>query len=42
MLVSGDVIAVKLGDIVPTDCCLTGAINVSINQDALTGDQCFS
>jgi H+-transporting ATPase len=42
MLVPGDVIGVKLGDIVPADCRLTEAINISIDQAALTGDQCFS
>jgi H+-transporting ATPase len=52
MLVPGDMIAFKIGDIVPADCRLTEAINVSIDQAALTGeslpvskkeaDQCFS
>jgi H+-transporting ATPase len=51
-LVPGDVIAFKIGDIVPADCRLYEAINVSIDQAALTGeslpqskavgDQCFS
>lgn len=51
-LVPGDVIAFKIGDIVPADCRLFDAINVSIDQAALTGeslpvnkssgDQCFS
>lgn len=51
-LVPGDFIAFKIGDIVPADCRLTEAINVSIDQAALTGeslpqskktgDQCFS
>ncbi|KAF8342555.1 uncharacterized protein EI90DRAFT_3143353 [Cantharellus anzutake] len=51
-LVPGDVIAFKIGDIVPADCRLTEAVNVSIDQAALTGeslpqskkagDQCFS
>ncbi|KAL0579322.1 hypothetical protein V5O48_002655 [Marasmius crinis-equi] len=51
-LVPGDMIAFKIGDIVPADCRLTEAINVSIDQAALTGeslpqakklgDQCFS
>lgn len=38
MLVPGDVIAFKIGDIVPADCHLTESINVSINQAALTGE----
>jgi H+-transporting ATPase len=52
ILVPGDMIAFKIGDIVPADCRLTEAINVSIDQAALTGeslpinkktgDQCFS
>ncbi|PFH48153.1 hypothetical protein AMATHDRAFT_76881 [Amanita thiersii Skay4041] len=51
-LVPGDMIAFKIGDIVPADCRLTDAVNVSIDQAALTGeslpqskkvgDQCFS
>ncbi|THH06122.1 hypothetical protein EW145_g4304 [Phellinidium pouzarii] len=51
-LVPGDMIAFKLGDIVPADCRLTKATDVSIDQAALTGeslpqskklgDQCFS
>lgn len=51
-LVPGDVIAFKIGDVVPADCRLFDAINVSIDQAALTGeslptnkkvgDQCFS
>ncbi|PAV15299.1 plasma-membrane proton-e [Pyrrhoderma noxium] len=51
-LVPGDMIAFKIGDVVPADCRLTEAINVSIDQAALTGeslpqskklgDQCFS
>lgn len=51
-LVPGDVISFKIGDIVPADCRLFEAINVSIDQAALTGeslpqnkkvgDQCFS
>lgn len=51
-LVPGDFIAFKIGDIVPADCRLTEAINISIDQAALTGeslpqskktgDQCFS
>lgn len=51
-LVPGDVVAFKIGDIVPADCRLFDAINVSIDQAALTGeslpvtkhegDQCFS
>lgn len=51
-LVPGDIIAFKIGDIVPADCRLFDAINVSIDQAALTGeslptnkkvgDQCFS
>ncbi|KAF9051647.1 plasma membrane H+-transporting ATPase [Panaeolus papilionaceus] len=51
-LVPGDMISFKIGDIVPADCRLTEAINVSIDQAALTGeslpvnkntgDQCLS
>ncbi|KAK7021921.1 hypothetical protein VNI00_017150 [Paramarasmius palmivorus] len=51
-LVPGDMISFKIGDIVPADSRLTEAINVSIDQAALTGeslpqakkagDQCFS
>jgi H+-transporting ATPase len=51
-LVPGDMIAFKIGDVVPADCRLTESINVSIDQAALTGeslpvskklgDQCFS
>lgn len=51
-LVPGDVISFKIGDIVPADCRLYDAINVSIDQAGLTGeslpqgkhvgDQCFS
>ena len=51
-LVPGDMISFKIGDIVPADCRLTEAINVSIDQAALTGeslpqskklgDECFS
>ncbi|KAF8343335.1 plasma membrane H+-transporting ATPase [Amanita rubescens] len=51
-LVPGDMIAFKTGNIVPADCRLTKAVNVSIDQAALTGeslpqskkvdDQCFS
>ena len=51
-LVPGDMISFKIGDIVPADCRLTEAINISIDQAALTGeslpqskktgDQCFS
>ncbi|KAI0715892.1 plasma membrane H+-transporting ATPase [Cerioporus squamosus] len=37
-LVPGDMISFKIGDIVPADCRLTEAINVSIDQAALTGD----
>ncbi|KAI1318967.1 plasma membrane H+-ATPase [Mortierella claussenii] len=37
-LVPGDVIAVKLGDIVPADARLIEAVNVSIDQAALTGE----
>jgi len=52
ILVPGDMVAFKIGDIVPADCRLTDAVNVSIDQAALTGeslpqgknigDQCFS
>lgn len=51
-LVPGDVISFKIGDIVPADCRLYDAINVTCDQAALTGeslpsskhagDQCFS
>ncbi|KAH8918106.1 plasma-membrane proton-e [Atractiella rhizophila] len=51
-LVPGDVVSFKIGDIVPADCRLYDAINVSCDQAALTGeslpsnkvvgDQCFS
>ncbi|KAJ3526738.1 hypothetical protein NM688_g8224 [Phlebia brevispora] len=51
-LVPGDMVAFKIGDIVPADCRLIEAVNVSIDQAALTGeslpiskkvgDQCFS
>ncbi|KAK7044324.1 plasma membrane ATPase [Favolaschia claudopus] len=51
-LVPGDMVSFKIGDIVPADCRLTEAVNVSIDQAALTGeslpqskklgDQCFS
>ncbi|KAF8980329.1 plasma membrane H+-ATPase [Entomortierella lignicola] len=37
-LVPGDVIAVKLGDIVPADARLIESVNVSIDQAALTGE----
>ncbi|KAG0145691.1 hypothetical protein CROQUDRAFT_45420 [Cronartium quercuum f. sp. fusiforme G11] len=51
-LVPGDIVAFKIGDVVPADNRLYDAINVSIDQAALTGeslpaskkvgDQCFS
>lgn len=51
-LTPGDMVAFKIGDIVPADCRLIEAVNVSIDQAALTGeslpqskkvgDQCFS
>jgi H+-transporting ATPase len=51
-LVPGDMISFKIGDTISADCRLTKAINVSIDQAALTGeslpqsknmgDQCFS
>lgn len=51
-LVPGDMISFKIGDIVPADCRLTEAVNLSIDQAALTGeslpqskklgDTCFS
>ncbi|KAF8812585.1 plasma membrane H+-transporting ATPase [Phlegmacium glaucopus] len=51
-LVPGDMISFKIGDIIPADCRLTEAINVLIDQAALTGeslpqdkkvgDECFS
>ena len=37
-LVPGDMVSFKIGDIVPADCRLTEAINVSIDQAALTGE----
>ncbi|KAF9913719.1 plasma membrane H+-ATPase [Lobosporangium transversale] len=37
-LVPGDVISIKLGDIVPADARLIEAVNVSIDQAALTGE----
>ncbi|KAJ7194595.1 plasma membrane H+-transporting ATPase [Mycena pura] len=37
-LVPGDMISFKIGDIVPADCRLTEASNVSIDQAALTGE----
>ncbi|KAK5815787.1 hypothetical protein F5H01DRAFT_342983 [Linnemannia elongata] len=37
-LVPGDVIAIKLGDIVPADARLIDAVNISIDQAALTGE----
>ncbi|KAH9455616.1 hypothetical protein Pst134EA_023076 [Puccinia striiformis f. sp. tritici] len=50
-LVPGDIVAFKIGDVVPGDCRLYDALNVSIDQAALTGeslptsktvgDQCF-
>ena len=50
--VTGDMISLKIGDIVPADCHLTDFVNVSIDQAALTGgslpqsnkvgDECFS
>ncbi|KAH9478206.1 ATPase 6, plasma membrane-type [Psilocybe cubensis] len=52
ILVPGDIVSFKIGDIVPADCRLIEAVNVSIDQAALTGeslpqnkkagDQCFS
>ncbi|KAG8724122.1 plasma membrane H+-ATPase [Ceratobasidium sp. 395] len=52
ILVPGDMVASKIGDIVPADCRLTEPVNVSIDQAPLTGgllpqskktgDQCFS
>jgi H+-transporting ATPase len=52
ILVPGDIISFKIGDIVPADSRLVEAVNVSIDQAALTGeslpqskkvgDQCFS
>ncbi|KAG0307480.1 plasma membrane H+-ATPase [Dissophora globulifera] len=38
MLVPGDVISIKLGDIVPADARLIDSVNVSIDQAALTGE----
>jgi H+-transporting ATPase len=50
-LVPGDLVAFKIGDVVPADCPLTEALNLSVDQAALTGeslpqsqkngDQCF-
>lgn len=37
-LVPGDVISIKLGDIVPADARLIEAVNISIDQAALTGE----
>ncbi|KAJ7755808.1 plasma membrane H+-transporting ATPase [Mycena metata] len=37
-LVPGDMISFKIGDIVPADCRLTEAVNVSIDAAALTGE----
>ncbi|KAF9427275.1 plasma membrane H+-ATPase [Podila epigama] len=37
-LVPGDIIAIKLGDIVPADARLIESVNVSIDQAALTGE----
>ncbi|KAJ6450310.1 hypothetical protein C8R47DRAFT_1261546 [Mycena vitilis] len=37
-LVPGDMISLKIGDIVPADCRLTDAVNVSIDEAALTGE----
>ena len=37
-LVPGDMISFKVGDIVPADCRLTEAVNISIDQAALTGE----
>ena len=31
-------VSFKIGDIIPADCCLTEAINGSIDQAALTGE----
>ncbi|GJJ75978.1 H+-transporting ATPase [Entomortierella parvispora] len=38
LLVPGDVISIKLGDIVPADARLIECVNVSIDQAALTGE----
>ncbi|KAJ6560254.1 ATPase [Mycena capillaripes] len=37
-LAPGDIISFKIGDIVPADCRLTEAVNVSIDEAALTGE----
>ncbi|KAH6906749.1 plasma membrane H(+)-ATPase 1 [Coprinopsis sp. MPI-PUGE-AT-0042] len=37
-LVPGDIVSFKIGDIVPADCRLLEAVNVSIDQAALTGE----
>ncbi|KAJ7937023.1 hypothetical protein B0H13DRAFT_2226484 [Mycena leptocephala] len=37
-LVPGDMISFKIGDIVPADCRLTEAVNVSMDEAALTGE----
>ncbi|KAK7062322.1 hypothetical protein R3P38DRAFT_2834703, partial [Favolaschia claudopus] len=34
----GDIICFRIGDIVPADCRLTEAVNVSIDESALTGE----
>jgi H+-transporting ATPase len=51
-LVPGDVVAFKIGDVAPADCRLYEAMDVSMDQAALTGeslpqnkkvgDQCYS
>ncbi|KAF8594457.1 plasma-membrane proton-e [Ceratobasidium sp. AG-I] len=38
LLVPGDIIALKTGDIVPADCRLTDAVNMAIDQAAITGE----
>ncbi|KAF8932225.1 plasma membrane H+-ATPase [Dissophora ornata] len=38
LLVPGDVISIKLGDIVPADARLIESVNISIDQAALTGE----
>jgi H+-transporting ATPase len=38
ILVPGDILAFKIDDVVPADCRLTEAINVSINQASLTNE----
>ncbi|KAL3531091.1 hypothetical protein ACH5RR_010413 [Cinchona calisaya] len=36
--VPGDIISIKLGDIIPADACLLGGDPLNIDQSALTGE----